>query len=266
MNFFTVVLISTSFFLSGCAATAIVNTKAEGYYLKYTALEAPSAYNINSKNVLLCFYGKYRSDGVVSSKDEGDYVVLLPNHPPFGGTHSSKVIEKPCAEYISDLQTSQDSLTVYTVKKDKNCAHNDDCIVMQWEIYKDKALINKGQIQKENKRSTKEYFNKTIIKNISIENNSNAIYAVEDKYREQQSKKITNGKKFHIKYYYEYHLRGYDLYYVNDSEVLKIDLQGIYKDGNTAWYVLTPFTILLDIVTFPFQLYFGWQELKQIGK
>ena len=251
--------------LCGCGVTSYVNREAEGFYKDYWAQEIQKTFLINKKNLLLCFSGVSKKiTRPFFSEDNEDFVLLLPDKPPFNNSGYHRVVSDSC-DHFANAQIEIEKLPIFTIRKDKNCAHNNDCTEINWEIYKNNVLLEKGITKKEDKNNSKDFFNTAIFKHIKPLDKMNAIYAVEDRYGERQSKKITNGKKFYYKYFYEYHTRKYDLYYAKENEYLYINLDSIYKNGNLAWYVLIPFAIFIDIVTFPIQLVYGLWALNQIG-
>lgn len=281
-------------FLQGCYATAYVGTLAEGRYISYSPIKVPSAFLLENNQLLLCFTGKYKaSSGIGDDKGEGDAVLLLPQKPPFSGTHDSKVIDNTCATYINS-QSGNQKLPVYTIKKNNTCAYNKYCKTQDWEIYKNNEFVKKGSTKntglKKNRRGqlsggeSKEYFNLSIFKHIKNSDKTAAIYAVEEKYGTKKSRKIMkpNGKAFYYEYYLEYHLRKYDLYLVKGEECIElapeynhgvldgdecfeVKLKSIYRDGNPNWHVLTPLAWILDAITSPVQLIYIFNQLGKIG-
>lgn len=237
----------TAILLSSCAITSRVVENAEGKYLSYRTYDLKHAANIGEKSILLCINGKYTQiSGLGSETDEGDFSLLLPSSPPFSKTYASKVLKEKCEYFLNNMSHGSKYIQIYKINTSGKCVYADKCKYVTWELYNNSRLLGSGKVKKTSDYLLfEQHFNEEIIKQAhNTTNDKNAIYALKSSHK--------------------YKRNDIKLYYINGSKISHLDLDGIYREGNSAWYALTPLSIVADIITSPMQLVMIIYDLKQL--
>lgn len=229
----------TAILLSSCAMTSRVVENAEGKHLRYRAYDLKHAANIGEKSILLCINGKYTQfSGLGKETGEGDFSLLLPSSPPFSKTNIPKVLKGKCDYYLNNMSHGSKFIPIYTINASGKCTNTDNCKhkYVTWELYNNSRLLGSGKVDETYNYHLFDYFNEEIIKQAhNTTNDKNAIYALKTRY-------------------YKYQKNDIKLYYINESKISHIVLDRVYREGSSAWYALTPLSIVADIITSPVQL------------
>jgi len=240
----TLITIIIGTLLSGCAITHVVNKKAEGEYVKYIPYEVSNTLLVDNKYIMLCFYGSYKRpfNKEQSQKSQIVQLLTLSNSEPFRASlYNSKPIDENCNTAITSLEAEHRTLDIYYIKKDLECIDNSSCNSINWEMSFNNNLIERGEVKKNKSYTSNSTFANDLFSSMS---GNYGIYAIED----------NRGGYEH-----------YDLYYFNNNKNIPINLDSIFLEGNSAWYILTPFAVLADIITFPIQLIMGVNAVNEIG-
>ncbi|MCW8965812.1 MAG: hypothetical protein OQK82_03865 [Candidatus Pacearchaeota archaeon] len=251
----------TTILLSSCAITSRVVENAEGKYLSYRAHDLKHAANIGEKSILLCINGEYTQvSGLGSETGEGDFSLLLPSSPPSHKTYAYKVSKEKCEYFLNNMSHDSKYIQIYTINATGKCANTDNCKYkyVTWELYNNSRLLGSGELYNNyrllgSRKVNKIYnyhlfedFNEEIIKQAHNKTkDKNAIYALKSSY-------------------YKYQRNSVKIYYINESKISHINLGRVYREGNSAWYALTPLSIVADIITSPIQLGMLIYGLKQL--
>lgn len=234
---------------TGCATHQL--TEYAGFVNQSLDIQAINNAFIDENNVYICFVGK----GVTYKRSrEPDVLINYPDNIfksqlnkgitskgiTYETAHSDKVILKTPCKNISRISNNPTQLPIYYIHKKLICEPMKSCSSLEWTVSFNNETIAKGSI---NNRTSYEDWSiiSTILKDTLKEQKiTRAIF---------DSKQTIgrNGKGGSKSSFYYFYSGNYQT-----SEVKTNKLH--YKNPVYPLYLLTPFTVAWDIVTFPIQL------------
>lgn len=235
--------------LSGCATSQL--TEYAGVVNQTLDIQAISNAYIDETNIYICFEGK----GVTYSRSREPNVII--NYPDnifksqlrkgttskginYETAHSNKMILKTPCKKISSISSNPTQLPIYTIHKKLICEPMKSCSSLEWVVNFKSKTIAKGNINNRISYGDSSIINTILQEALKEQKITRAIFDS----KQTIGRNGKGGNKSSFYYFYSGNYRT--------SEVKTNKLH--YKNPVYPLYILTPFTVAWDIVTFPIQL------------